>query len=294
MRIATPIVLSLILCGGAALAATPEEDWKASIAQGNAEFAGSPHAILKMQDIATLQDGGSAILTGDKGDPASFHWLKHSGSGDVFSVTWQDGHASIVHAGVPVSPDALERGIAIDNALEATGQIMPEGGGRSALRLVLYNQQSADVKAFTGLDFFPYDPAYRVTARFVPDPAFAPHMFRTSKGSDRQYFHAGDAIFDLGGKHIVLPLYTGQSDRTRLTHMSSFFTDTLTGHETYPAGRYLDFDDFGAWPPTTLTIDFNYAYNPLCARSAFYDCAVAMDDIGIPIRAGERDPHKAH
>jgi uncharacterized protein (DUF1684 family) len=63
---------------------------------------------------------------------------------------------------------------------------------------------------------------------------------------------------------------------------------------TYPAGRYVDIDSFGAFPPKTVTIDFNDAYNPNCARSAFYTCPVAVDTIGMAVLAGEKDPHTHH
>ena len=36
------------------------------------------------------------------------------------------------------------------------------------------------------------------------------------------------------------------------------------------AGRYVDVADFGKFPPASVTIDFNNAYNPNCARSAFF------------------------
>ena len=49
--------------------------------------------------------------------------------------------------------------------------------------------------------------------------------------------------------------------------LSAFFLDELSGKETYGVGRYIDFDVKGL--PKTLTIDFNRAYNPNCARSPF-------------------------
>ena len=47
--------------------------------------------------------------------------------------------------------------------------------------------------------------------------------------------------------------------------------------------------------PDTLTIDFNYAYNPLCARSEHYNCPLVDFTIPAAIRAGEQyaydEPH---
>ena len=63
--------------------------------------------------------------------------------------------------------------------------------------------------------------------------------------------------------------------------MTSFFVDDLTGKETYGAGRYVDISDFGAFPPKSVIIDFNGAYNPNCARSAFFTCPVATDVVAL-------------
>jgi uncharacterized protein (DUF1684 family) len=76
--------------------------------------------------------------------------------------------------------------------------------------------------------------------------------------------------------------------------MSAFFTDKMTGKGTYGAGRYVDASGFGGYPPKTVTLNFNYAYNPNCARSPFYTCPVAVDDLDIAVKAGERDPHAKH
>ena len=44
--------------------------------------------------------------------------------------------------------------------------------------------------------------------------------------------------------------------------------------------------------PQTLTIDFNRAYNPNCARSPHYNCPVAMETLPVALRAGEKIPPK--
>jgi uncharacterized protein (DUF1684 family) len=138
------------------------------------------------------------------------------------------------------------------------------------------------------------DPFYRVTATFKPDPKLPPRVFRTSRGTDKQFFHAGDATFKLHGKTFTLPFYAGDRDPKKITDASAFFMDDLTGKMTYGAGRYVDVADFGAFPPKTVIIDFNFAYNPNCARSAFYTCPVSVDSLAMEVRAGEKDPHVAH
>ncbi|MEJ0040792.1 MAG: DUF1684 domain-containing protein [Rhizomicrobium sp.] len=122
----------------------------------------------------------------------------------------------------------------------------------------------------------------------------AARVFRTSRGTDKQFFHAGDATFTLNGKTFTLPFYAGDNDPKKIAELSAFFMDDLTGRITYGAGRYVDIDGFGPFPPRTATIDFNDAYNPNCARSAFYTCPVATDALATAVEAGEKDPHHVH
>ena len=119
-------------------------------------------------------------------------------------------------------------------------------------------------------------------------------MFRTSRGTDKQFFHGGDAHFALKGKDITLPFYAESRDPAAIKDMSAFYTDALTGKGAYGAGRYVDVADFGKFPPATVTIDFNQAYNPNCARSAHFTCPVAVDNIALAMKAGERDPLFRH
>ncbi len=54
---------------------TPEEAWKAEIADANLAWSKKPHAILKIQDAAYLGEGDTATLIGTKGKPDSYHWI---------------------------------------------------------------------------------------------------------------------------------------------------------------------------------------------------------------------------
>ena len=96
------------------------------------------------------------------------------------------------------------------------------------------------------------------------------------------------------GKRFTLPFFSDSNDPKSMTSISAFFTDGLTGKVTYGAGRYVDVDGFGPYPPKNVKIDFNYAYNPNCARSAYFTCPVALDNLAMDVTAGEKDPHKAH
>lgn len=287
------IIAALFAAGlaSAAFAATPEETWKKEIAEGNYAWAKAPHAILKIQDAAYLGEGQAATLVGTKGKPDSWHWVSGVKKGALVA-RYAHGTATVVKDGKTFDFAELRKGIPIDKDVEIIGAPTQVSAGVMGTRIMVFNQQAKAAKEFTGIDEYPYDPAYRVNAKFVADPKRTARVFRTSRGTDKQFFHAGDALFTLKGKAIRLPLYT--DDSKAITSMSAFFTDNLTNIETYGAGRYVDAEPFGTFPPKTITIDFNFAYNPNCARSPFFTCPVATDDIALAIRAGERDPHKKH
>jgi len=89
-------------------------------------------------------------------------------------------------------------------------------------------------------------------------------------------------------------VWAALTDPKKIKDFSAFFTDQLTGKGAYGSGRYVDVSDFGAFPPSAIAIDFNEAYNPNCARSPFFTCPIAVDNIPLPMKVGERDPHLAH
>lgn len=67
------------------------------------------------------------------------------------------------------------------------------------------------------------------------------------------------------------------------------FQDATSGHETYPAGRYLELP---VLEDGRIRLDFNYAYHPFCAYNANYSCPMPPieNKLDVPIRAGERNP----
>ena len=67
------------------------------------------------------------------------------------------------------------------------------------------------------------------------------------------------------------------------------FADETNGDETYPPGRFLYVDTPGADGKTF--IDFNKAYNPPCAFTAYATCPLPPEQNHLPVRvtAGEKN-----
>ncbi len=76
-------------------------------------------------------------------------------------------------------------------------------------------------------------------------------------------------------------------------YYSIWFTDKTTNEESYGVGRYVDFE-LNPDSNFVYTVDFNYAYNPYCAYSSDYSCAIPTkeDYLDIAIEAGEKKFHK--
>jgi uncharacterized protein (DUF1684 family) len=294
MRTAASLSAALAALLLMAAAPTPEEAWKAAIADQNKDYAQTLHAMLKIQDSAYLHDGDTTVLTGRKGNPASYHWTSDPKAQGVLRVTLKDGRITLARNGASANADAITKSIPIDTDVDVVGHPTQVDAGVNGWRIFVFNQQYPAAKTFKGVSYFPYDPAYRVSAHFEPDPKRPARIFRTSRGTDKQFYHVGDAKFSLSGKSITLPMYAGSNDPKQINDFSAFFRDDLTGRGAYGSGRYVDVGDFGKFPPSTVTIDFNMAYNPNCARSAHYTCPIAMDEIPLAMKAGERDPHMAH
>ena len=296
MRMRTLAVLAAasLLLAAAPPAKSIKQIWQDSIADSNLSWAKKPHAILKIQDAAYLGEGQSATLVGTKGKPTSYKWVPGKIQDGILTATFHAGHMSGAMHGKPLDEAALLKAVPIDTNIDIQGFPTQVSAGVMGVRIMLYNQLRADALEFKGVDYFPYDPSYRIAATFKPDPKLPPRSFITSRGTSKQFFHAGDATFKLKGKTFTLPFYAGDNDPKKIKDASAFFTDNQAGTVTYPAGRYVDISSFGAFPPKTVTIDFNDAYNPNCARSAYYTCPVATDLLAMAVMAGEKDPHKAH
>ena len=279
-------MLALLLLTVSAFALSPQEEYTKNIADENTGYAQVPHAMLKIQDSAYIGEGQTATLTGHAGDPSSWHWAP---GGAEMTASIKGGKLTVLVHGKPAGD--ITKGIAVDSDIDVVGQPTQVGANVMGWRIFVYNQRNPVAKAFKGVSYYPFNAAFRVSATFTPDLKLPPRVFRTSRGTDKQFYHAGEAHFRLLGKDVTLPFYTGSNKAAEVKDMSAFYTDRLTGKGAYGAGRYVDVAVLGAFAPRTVTIDFNQAYNPNCARSKHFTCPVAVDDIALVMTAGERDPH---
>ena len=141
-------------------------------------------------------------------------------------------------------------------------------------------------KSFKGFTRYPIDLRYRVPMQLVPLKVPEPVIMGTSQGRIKNFLRVGYFDFDIAGDKFKLYAYKESAASAELFLP---FKDGSAGKETYGAGRYVD--------PELVTnnmfiIDFNVAYNPLCALSPYYNCVRPPTEncIMVQIKAGEKAP----
>ena len=152
-------------------------------------------------------------------------------------------------------------------------------GNRYAIRLK--DTTSKFRKEFTSLHWFPVDPSYRVTAKFVahktPTLLAVPNIL----GETEQEPSPGYVLFTLQGHEFRLDPVL-EDDQ-----LFFIFHDETSGKETYAPGRFL-YSDLAK--DGQVVLDFNKAYNPPCAFTPYATCPLPpkQNRLAVRIEAGER------
>ncbi|MBS1189057.1 MAG: hypothetical protein H6R10_849 [Rhodocyclaceae bacterium] len=161
-----------------------------------------------------------------------------------------------------------------------------ERDGRLAVRLRDLDWRTKD--DFAGVDCYPFDPDWCVEALW--DELVEPVSLQVQNGAGNltAVNVSARAVFRVDGKEFaLLPLGEGED------HVFFVFRDTSSGRETYGGGRFLK-----AVPPVDkrLVLDFNRAFNPPCAFTAFATCSLPPQEnwLPFPVQAGEKKYAGSH
>ncbi|MDZ4714407.1 MAG: DUF1684 domain-containing protein [Cytophagales bacterium] len=143
---------------------------------------------------------------------------------------------------------------------------------------------SSDALAhFSGIERFDVDIGWKLNAR-VEETKGRTIAITNVLGQTMDQPAPGTLVFEIEGtEHRLDGLDEGGDD------LFIIFGDETNAKETYGAGRYLYVkkpDQLGM-----TVIDFNKAYNPPCAFTAFATCPLPprQNILPIPIRAGEKN-----
>jgi hypothetical protein len=140
---------------------------------------------------------------------------------------------------------------------------------------------------FKGLQYFPYNPAWRFRVRITPIEDQAEKSIIEIALPEGTLRYKKLATVSLPGASLTLCWMQGYGGGLFLP-----FRDLTNGRDTYGGGRYL-YDtikgaDLGAGPDE-ITLDFNFAYNPSCAYGVQWICPLAPRENALPtaVEAGE-------
>lgn len=235
-------------------------------------------------------------LTADRGwlSVAGLHWLAPGPNriaGLPGTFTLRDGRVELAAGagdGMTIGGEPVERRLLASDASGAPDLValgagrwvaLLARGDRFALRV--WDAASPRRRSFRGIDTFPFDPAWRIEARWEAWPAPRAVDVQDVTGAVATRLVPGRTLFTVGGMDLSLQP-TADGDR-----LAFVFRDATAGRETYGAGRFLSAD---APRAGAVVLDFNRAFHPPCAFTPFATCPLPRPENVLPVRvtAGER------
>ena len=160
-------------------------------------------------------------------------------------------------------------------------------GDRPTIRMRDPNGETA--RSFRGFAWFPIEDQYRVTGRFIKDPAPREVKAPNQLGDEDTMQSEGVVEFKMAGQTVRLRPMT-----TRPNRLYFIFRDGTSGKETYETARFL-YTNLN--PDGTTIMDFNQAYNPPCSFNPYTTCPLPPKENRLTVRilAGEKAyPHSPH
>jgi uncharacterized protein (DUF1684 family) len=144
---------------------------------------------------------------------------------------------------------------------------------------------------FKELTYFPIEAAYRIQAQLIPIENKKTISLPTSDEKQKSYLEYAYAEFEMHGERNKLLILEIMDRGPFRGTLFLAFADKTSAIETYGAGRYLDIKKIPG--STSVTLDFNEAYNPYCAYNDNFSCPFPPSEnlLNIRIEAGEKTYH---
>jgi hypothetical protein len=163
-------------------------------------------------------------------------------------------------------------------------------GDRFALRVK--DSKSQALREFHELKWYAPDPAYRVTAKWIPYDPPKTVSLDTLAGTRYSQPVPGAAEFKLAGENYRLePVLEGSAPEK----LFFILRDTTSATTTYGACRFLytALPSEGVTKPGELVLDFNHLENPPCAYTPYATCPLPPpgNRLHIALPVGEQRYH---
>jgi hypothetical protein len=280
---------------GAAVAAKDEPAWRARLTQERAEkdhdFATavtSPvAAIERFAPIgpAYLALDGDKLQADDQPGPASrVAFRPTDGSNWSWQVAGGEVRATAADGKRAITPGTLSEPTLFRLSERITALAQIAGGG---FVITGFDARRKELLEFKQLAYFAPDPRFAVTAKVERLAAPDPIKLATTRGLTKSFVRYAMLRFELDGTRYTLTAFRPAGSTGRELFVP--FRDATSGNETYGAARFIDLEepDRGA---SMLTLDFNEAYNPLCAYSPAWNCPIPPPEniLKVSVTAGER------
>ncbi len=145
------------------------------------------------------------------------------------------------------------------------------------------NLKASTLLHFKDIDRFAVNEKWKIKAILNP-PVQSQLMIMNVLGQNTATKNAGKLFFQIEGKEYSLDVIDEGGPQYFIT-----FADATSGKTTYGAGRFIELPKPDANGNTE--IDFNKAYNPPCAFTAFATCPLPppQNRLPIAITAGEKN-----
>jgi uncharacterized protein (DUF1684 family) len=258
-----------------------EKEWQTWVESMNDEFKNSEDSILNVTDTVILQKGDTVYLA--LNNPAGdARWSKSKVSPSI-SIEMGDD-SLILH---------LENESKIDLRKEkkwklSNGLLIRPGRFLNGKQKIFIHDQKAKAQVeFKGLDFFSFNPKAVVVGKLIRNKTLTKVELATNTPDTRTFNEIGTVSFVYKGHKGSLKAYS-LDDPQNLKALAFFFRDKSNGKTTYGGGRNLEVD-VQSQTSNKITLDFNRAFNPYCARSSHFQCVLSKDPVlNFEIDAGEK------
>jgi uncharacterized protein (DUF1684 family) len=290
MLLPTLVALSLSATPGTDDLAAATRTWQ----EGRLNRLQAEDGWLSLVGLGWLKEGantagadGRAAVVFPEGAPQNVGTFTRTGS----SVTFQPAPGVAVtrggkpFAGGPVQTD--QEGRAEPDILQLgrfRAQLI-DRGNRIGVRIK--DPEARARKEFKGIPTYPASARWRITARWEPANPPVEIAVPNVLGEVERSPSPGTAVFTVEGKEYRLTpvLEEGSPD------LFFVFADETNRTETYGAGRFLYADPA---KDGTVVLDFNRAYNPPCAFSAFATCPLPPKQNRLALRVDAGEKRLAH
>lgn len=237
--------------------------------------------------IGSAPDNGTRLSVGpahvgvlDLGKDGTARFSAEPGAGILINGKPAAGPALLSSDAVP----AVDATVVAFNKGDASF-VLIKRGDRYALRV--RDALAPTRTGFNAIPYFPIDPSFRFTAKFKPHPPGATIEIVNILGMVEPMANPGTVSFSRDGKRFTLEAVDEGDHRLFL-----IYADRTSGHESYPAARFL----YAAYPDAAgnTVVDFNKGYNPPCAFTAYSTCPMPplSNRLDLAITAGEKKPLK--